>query len=68
MNACTGTGHLVRLYLRRDRITATGWTLFLALLVAGMLPYYGGIFTTEEARLTPEPRRSPGVPNWWARE
>ncbi|MGN9846424.1 ABC transporter permease [Nonomuraea sp. H19] len=51
MSAFAGTGQLFRLYLRRDRITATSWALFLALLVAGMVPYYGGIFTTEEARL-----------------
>ncbi|MEV4577662.1 polyketide antibiotic transporter [Nonomuraea jabiensis] len=47
----TGTGRLLLLYLRRDRVVAPGWVLFLVLLVVGMVPYYGKVFPTEAARL-----------------
>ncbi|MFI7642651.1 hypothetical protein [Nonomuraea sp. NPDC049400] len=50
MNSFTGTGPLVRLYLRQDRLTGTVWVLFLLLLVIGVAEQYSGLLPTARHR------------------
>ncbi|WP_018653918.1 ABC transporter permease [Actinomadura flavalba] len=52
MSALTGTGHLVRLALRRDRVVLPLWTLALGLLPAAIVPATDELFPTAAERLT----------------
>ncbi|MFC9974369.1 ABC transporter permease [Spirillospora sp. NPDC127200] len=51
MNALTGTGTLLRLALRRDRIMIPVWTLLLASLVVSTVSGYAGLYGTEAERV-----------------
>jgi polyether ionophore transport system permease protein len=46
-----GTGQLLRLALRRDRVVATVWTLLFVLMAASSAAATQGIYTTVEARV-----------------
>jgi ABC-2 type transport system permease protein len=46
-----GTGHLLRLALRRDRVVATVWILLFVVMAAGSAAASQGIFTTVESRV-----------------
>jgi ABC-2 type transport system permease protein len=50
MNAFTGTGALVRLILRRDRVLMPIWILFMSLLPLGLAAGTAGLYATDEAR------------------
>ncbi|MFI6230244.1 ABC transporter permease [Micromonospora echinospora] len=52
MNALTGTGHLVRLVLRRDRVRLAFWVLGTPLLTAALAASVAGIYTGERDRIT----------------
>ena len=47
----TGTGRLIRLVLRRDRIVLPLWVLALGLIPAGYVASFQGLFPTERDRL-----------------
>ncbi|MGP3915368.1 ABC transporter permease [Nonomuraea sp. 10N515B] len=51
MNALTGTGRLFLLYLRRDRLVATCWVVFLPLLVVSQVASYETMLPTETDRV-----------------
>jgi len=50
MSAFAGTGSLVRLILRRDRVLMPVWILFMALLPAGLAAGTAPLYPTDEAR------------------
>ena len=50
MSAFAGTGSLVRLILRRDRMLMPVWILFMALLPAGLAAGTAPLYPTDEAR------------------
>jgi ABC-2 type transport system permease protein len=50
MSTLTGTGGLIRLILRRDRVRAPAWFGLVALLVIGVAGSVAGAYPTEEAR------------------
>ena len=50
MKALAGTGALVRLALRRERIVMPAWIVLVLLFVVGTASYYAGLFPTEQAR------------------
>lgn len=52
MSALVGTGTLVRLILRRERLALPLWLLFLTLLVVGSAFGLGRLYATPEARAT----------------
>ncbi|GAA2774902.1 ABC transporter permease [Saccharopolyspora taberi] len=51
MNSFAGTGEMLRLAVRRDRVRGTAWVLFLLLLVVGVAAQYAGLFPDDRARL-----------------
>lgn len=52
MSSFAGTRHLLRLYLRRDRIVAPAWVLLLVALLAGTVRSYAGLLPTAADRLS----------------
>ncbi|MFK4087643.1 ABC transporter permease [Kribbella sp. NPDC020789] len=48
----TGTGGLIRLILRRDRIVMPLWIVFLCVIPVSYAATYGDLFPTAESRLT----------------
>lgn len=50
MNALTGTGRLVRLILRRDRVLMPLWVLFLGLIPISYVASINGLFPTAAGR------------------
>jgi ABC-2 type transport system permease protein len=50
MSGFTGTGRMLALTVRRDRILAAGWIGFLVLLVTGTAAQYDGLFPTAQER------------------
>ncbi|WP_329017691.1 ABC transporter permease [Micromonospora rifamycinica] len=63
MSALTGTGHLVRLILRRDRVVLPLWVLLLAVLPASYAASFATLFPTaaERAAYAAGTARSPSV-------
>jgi ABC-2 type transport system permease protein len=49
--ALVGTGHLLRLALRRDRVVATAWILLFVVMAAGSAAASQGVYPTLEARV-----------------
>jgi ABC-2 type transport system permease protein len=49
MSAFTGTGNLVRLILRRDRITLPIWILLVGLIPVGMAASFAELYPSAEA-------------------
>ncbi|WP_244200664.1 ABC transporter permease [Micromonospora arborensis] len=49
-SAFTGTGHLLRLILRRDRVLLPIWILLLAVLPASYASTYAGLYPTADER------------------
>lgn len=47
----TGTGRLIRLILRRDRVLLPLWVVPLGLLPAGYIASFNGVFTTAQERI-----------------
>ncbi|MBK8447169.1 MAG: hypothetical protein IPL41_10955 [Micropruina sp.] len=50
MTASVGTGTLVRLILRRDRVVLAGWVTAIVLVGVGTVAYYLGVFASAETR------------------
>lgn len=50
MKALAGTGELVRLALRRERIVLPAWVALVVLFVVGTASYYADLLPTEQAR------------------
>jgi ABC-2 type transport system permease protein len=50
MKTLEGTGALVRLILRRDRIVLLAWAALVLLYVVGTASYYADLLSTEQAR------------------
>ena len=50
MKVLAGTGALVRLALRRERIVMPAWIALVVLFVVGTASYYADLFPTEQAR------------------
>ncbi|MGW6276479.1 ABC transporter permease [Kribbella sp. NPDC055071] len=51
MKTLAGTGGLIRLILRRDRIVLPLWTLFLVAISVSYVQTYGDLFPTPESRI-----------------
>jgi ABC-2 type transport system permease protein len=50
VNALTGTGKLVRLILRRDRVVMPLWVVFISLVPISYVASFEGLFPTDAAR------------------
>ncbi|MET0419744.1 MAG: ABC transporter permease [Actinoplanes sp.] len=48
----TGTGKLIRLILRRDRVILPLWVLLLAVIPAGYVASFEGLFPTDQERIS----------------
>ena len=66
MTALVGTGSLVRLALRRDRVMLSAWILIFVVTAAGSAAATVGLYGTVESRIAR--RRQPSTtPRRWSR-